>query len=432
MIERYSRPQMAAIWESKNKYETWLKVELLACEAMVGRGEAPKSALKVIRSRAKIDPDRIDELEKTVKHDVIAFLTSITEKVGEEGRYLHMGMTSSDVLDTALAVQMRQAADILIGDLRSLLEVLKRRAEEHKETIMIGRSHGVHGEPITFGLKMALWYEETKRNLLRMQQAKEIISFGKISGAMGTFAHLHPSVETAVCEKLGLKPEPVSNQIVQRDRHAQFLQTLALIAASLDKFATEIRHLQRTEVLEAEEPFEKGQKGSSAMPHKRNPIGCENICGLARVIRSHAQAALENVPLWHERDISHSSVERIILPDSTILLDFMLARFTKIMKGLFVHPERMTRNLDLTGGTIYSQKVLLLLIQKGMKREKAYEIVQSAAMEVFNKGGSFKKAILSHPDLSKRLSVQEIEACFDPRQFVSHIETIYKRVFSEA
>ncbi|TAJ96524.1 MAG: adenylosuccinate lyase, partial [Candidatus Manganitrophaceae bacterium] len=300
MIERYSRPQMAAIWESKNKYETWLKVELLACEAMVQQGEVPKSALKTIRSKAEIDPDRIDQLEKTVKHDVIAFLTSITEKVGEEGRYLHMGMTSSDVLDTALAVQMRQAADLLIADLHSLLDVLKQKAEEHKETIMIGRSHGVHGEPITFGLKMALWYEETKRNLLRLQQAKEVISFGKISGAMGTFAHLHPSVEAYVCEKLGLKPEPVSNQIVQRDRHAQYLQALALIASSLDKFATEIRHLQRTEVLEAEEPFEKGQKGSSAMPHKRNPIGCENICGLARVIRSHAHAALENVPLWHE------------------------------------------------------------------------------------------------------------------------------------
>jgi adenylosuccinate lyase len=432
MIERYSRPQMAAIWESKNKYETWLKVELLACEAMVAQGEVPKSALKAIRSKAKVDPGRIDELEKIVKHDVIAFLSSITEKVGEEGRYLHMGMTSSDVLDTALAVQMRQAADILIDDLQALLEALKQKAEEHKETMMIGRSHGVHGEPITFGLKMALWYDETKRNLLRMREAKEIISFGKISGAMGTFAHLHPFVETYVCEKLRLHPEPVSNQIVQRDRHAQFLQTLALIAASLDKFATEIRHLQRTEVLEVEEPFEKGQKGSSAMPHKRNPIGCENICGLARVIRSHANAALENVPLWHERDISHSSVERIILPDSTILLDFILARFTKIMKGLFVYPEKMARNLDLTGGTIYSQKVLLLLIQKGMKREKAYEIVQSAAMEVFNKGGSFKKTILSHPDLSKRLNAKEIEACFDPRQFVSHIETIYKRVFSEA
>lgn len=431
MIERYSRPKMAAIWESKNKYETWLKVELLACEAMVERGEVPKSALAAIRSKAEINPDRIDELEKTVKHDVIAFLTSITEKVGEEGRYLHMGMTSSDVLDTALAVQMRQTADILIEDLQALLEVLKQKAEEHKETVMIGRSHGVHGEPITFGLKMALWYEETKRNLLRLEQAKEVISFGKISGAMGTFAHLHPSVETYVCEKLGLKPEPVSNQIVQRDRHAQYLQALALVASSLDKFATEIRHLQRTEVLEAEEPFEKGQKGSSAMPHKRNPIGCENICGLARVIRSHAHAALENVPLWHERDISHSSVERIILPDSTILLDFMLARFTKIMKGLFVYPEKMAQNLERTGGTIFSQKVLLLLIQKGMEREQAYEIVQSAAMDVFNNGGSFKKAILSRSEVSKRLSEKEVEACFDPRQFVSHIETIYKRVFSE-
>ncbi|MBI3805749.1 MAG: adenylosuccinate lyase [Nitrospirae bacterium] len=432
MIDRYSRPEMTAIWESKNKYETWLQVELLACEAMVQQGEVPKSVPEVIRSKAKIDPVRIDELEKQVKHDVIAFLTSITEKVGEDGRYLHLGMTSSDVLDTALAVMMRQASDILLGDLRALMIVLKQKAEQYKETVMIGRSHGVHGEPITFGLKIALWYDEIKRNLHRMEEAKEVISYGKISGAMGTFAHLHPSVEAYVCEKLGLKPEPVSNQIVQRDRHAQFIQTLALIAASLEKFATEIRHLQRTEVLEAEEPFEKGQKGSSAMPHKRNPIGCENICGLARIIRSNANAALENVPLWHERDISHSSVERIIIPDSTILLDFMLARFTKIMKGLFVYPERMAENLERTGGTIYSQKVLLLLIRKGMEREQAYEIVQSTAMEVFNKGGSFKEAILSRPEVLKKLSAQEVEGCFDPHQFVAHIEAIYKRVFSGA
>jgi adenylosuccinate lyase len=430
MIDRYSRPQMAAIWEDKNKYETWLKIELLACEALVQEGEMPKSALKAIRSKAKVNPARIDELEKKVKHDVIAFLSSITEKVGEEGRFLHWGMTSSDVLDTGLALLMRQAADLIIDDLSALLKVLKAKAEEHKETVMIGRSHGIHGEPMTFGLKMALWYAETQRNLARMQQAKEIISFGKLSGAMGTFAHLSPSVESYVCEKLDLKPEPVSNQIVQRDRHAQYLQTLALIASSLEKFATEIRHLQRTEVLEAEEPFEAGQKGSSSMPHKRNPIGSENICGLARVIRSNASAALENIPLWHERDISHSSVERIILPDSTILLDFILDRFTRIMSRLFVYPEKMSRNLELTGGTIFSQKILLLLIRKGMKRELAYEIVQSAAMEVFHKGGSFKEKIRSHPELSS-IRPKEIEACFDARQFVQHIETIYKRVFNE-
>lgn len=421
---------MAAIWDVKNKYETWLKIELLACEALVEEGGMPKSALKKIRSKAKVDPARIDALEKKVKHDVIAFLSSVTEKVGEEGRFLHWGMTSSDVLDTGLALMMRQAADLIIDDLLALLEVLKAKAEEYKETVMIGRSHGIHGEPITFGLKMALWYAETERNLHRMREAKEVASVGKVSGAMGTFAHLSPAVEGYVCAKLDLKPEPVSNQVVQRDRHAQYVQTLALIASSLEKFATEIRHLQRTEVLEAEEPFEEGQKGSSSMPHKRNPVGSENICGLARVIRSHATAALEDIPLWHERDISHSSVERIILPDATILLDYMLDRFTKIMRRLCVYPDKMARNLELTGGTIYSQKILLLLIQKGMKRELAYEIVQGAAMEVFHRGGSFKEKILSHPALSS-IPRKEIEACFDARQFVRHLETIYKRVFNE-
>lgn len=421
---------MAAIWDPKKKYETWLQIELLACEAMVREGEVPESALETIRAKAKIDTVRIDELEKKVKHDVIAFLSSVTEEVGEEGRFLHWGMTSSDVLDTALAVLMREAADLIIDDLSALLEVLEEKALEHKETIMIGRSHGIHGEPITFGLKMALWHAETRRNLRRMRQARDTISYGKISGAMGTFAHLSPSVEEYVCGKLALKPEPVSNQVVQRDRHAEYVQTLALIAASVEKFATEIRHLQRTEVLEAEEPFEAGQKGSSSMPHKRNPIGSENICGLARVIRSHAAAALENVPLWHERDISHSSVERVILPDSTILLDFILDRFTRMIRRLFVYPDKMTKNLELTGGTIYSQKVLLLLIKKGMKREEAYEIVQEAAMQVFSGGGSFKEILLSHPRMAQ-IGPGEMEACFDPREFVRHIETVYKRVFSD-
>lgn len=430
MIDRYSRPRMAAIWGAKNKYEVWLKIELLACEARVAQGGMPRSALEVIRSKAKIDPDRIDLLEKKVKHDVIAFLTSLTEKVGEEGRYLHWGMTSSDLLDTALAVLMRQAADLLIDDLLALLAVLREKADQYKETVMIGRSHGIHGEPITFGLKMLLWYEETRRNLLRLRQAREIISYGKISGAMGTFAHLSPEVEAYVCSKLDLKPEPISNQIIPRDRHAQYLQTMALVAGSLEKFATEIRHLQRTEVLEAEEPFEEGQKGSSSMPHKRNPIVSENICGLARVIRSHAVAALEDIPLWHERDISHSSAERIILPDGTILLDFILHRFTQMMSRLFVYPDKMAQNLERTGGAIYSQKVLLLLIQKGMNRERAYEAVQSAAMEVFKNGGSFKTAILSREDVSSHLSVKEIEACFDPGGFIRHIEAIYKRVLT--
>lgn len=431
MIDRYSRPRMAAIWTSAHKYEMWLKVELLACEALVHEGEVPESAFNTIRSKARIDPDRIDDLEKEVKHDVIAFLSSITEKVGEEGRFLHMGMTSSDVLDTALALQMREAADLLIEDLVSLLELLKEKAAQYKETIMIGRSHGIHGEPVTFGLKIVLWYAEMERNLVRMRQAKEVISFGKISGAMGTYAHLSPSVEDYVCGKLGLKAEPVSNQIVQRDRHAQYLQTLALIAASLEKFAVEIRHLQRTEVLEAEEPFEAGQKGSSAMPHKRNPVGSENICGLARVIRSYASAALEDIPLWHERDISHSSVERVILPDSTVLLDYMLCRFTKIMRGLVVYPDRMRQNLERTGGTLFSQKVLISLIKKGMEREDAYALVQGAAMEVYGKGGSFKDALKRDHKLSSYLSSKDMEACFDPKQYLMHIDMVYKRVFHE-
>jgi len=431
MIDRYSRPRMAAIWTSGHKYEMWLKVELLACEAMVDEGEVPESAFNTIRSKARIDPERIDLLEKEVKHDVIAFLTSITEKVGEEGRFLHMGMTSSDVLDTALALQMREAADLLIEDIVSLLEVLKEKAVQYKETITIGRSHGIHGEPVTFGLKIAIWYAEMERNLVRMRQAREIISFGKISGAMGTYAHLSPSIEDYVCGKLGLKPEPVSNQIIQRDRHAQYLQTLAMIAASLEKFSVEIRHLQRTEVLEAEEPFEAGQKGSSAMPHKRNPVGSENLCGLARIIRSNASAALENIPLWHERDISHSSVERIILPDSTVLLDYMLCRFTKIMRGLVVYPERMRQNLELTGGTLFSQKVLICLIKKGMEREEAYALVQKTAMAVYEKGGSFKEALKQDHKLSAYLSTNEVDACFDPKQYLLHIDRVYKRVFHE-
>lgn len=422
---------MAAIWESERRYQTWLDIELLACEAMVQEGVVPPSAFKTIRERAKVDVARIDQLEKEVRHDVIAFLSSMTEKIGPEGRYLHWGMTSSDVLDTALSVLMGQAADLLIDDIISLLVVLKEKAETYRETLMIGRSHGMHGEPITFGLKMALWYAEMRRNLLRMRQAKEMISFGKLSGAMGTYAHISPFVETHVCHRLHLKPEPVSNQIVQRDRHAQFMQTLALIASSLEKFATEIRHLQRTEILEVEEPFEAGQKGSSAMPHKRNPIGAENICGLARVIRSNAAAALDNIPLWNERDISHSSVERIIIPDSAILLDFMLHRFTEIMRRLAVYPNQMAKNVEWTEGVIFSQKVLLLLIQKGMERERAYGIVQDAAMQALQQGKSFHETILSHPKMPGDISRQELDGCFDPRAFIRHLETTYKRVFSE-
>ena len=397
---------------------------------MVELGKVPASAFAKIKANASIRPERIEELEAKVKHDVIAFLTSITEKVGEEGRYLHMGMTSSDVLDTALAIQMQQASDLLIDDLRELLRVLREKAEQHKMTVMIGRSHGVHGEPITFGLKMALWYEETKRNLSRMIGAREVVSCGKISGAMGTFAHLPPFVEEFVCKRCNLSPEPVSNQVVQRDRHAQYMTTLALIAASIEKFATEIRHLQRNEVMEAEEYFEEGQKGSSAMPHKRNPIGCENLCGLARVVRSNAMASLENIPLWHERDISHSSVERIILPDSTILLDFMLNRFTRIVSQLRVHPERMASNLRLSGGTIYSQKLLLLLIEKGMPRELAYEIIQRHAMNTHREGGEFLDRVRKDPAITALVSQDKILSCFDPKSFLEQIDVIYKRVFS--
>jgi len=426
MIERYSQPKMSALWNTKARYGVWLKIELLLCEALANEGTIPKEAYSTICAKAKINVKRIDELEKVVKHDVIAFLSSITEKVGEAGRYLHWGMTSSDLTDTALAVVLRSASDILIEDLTVLMKVLREQAHRHKETIMMGRSHGMHAEPITFGLKMALWHAETSRNLARLIRAKEEISFGKISGSMGTYAHLSPAIEAYVMEKLTLSPEPVANQIVQRDRHAHFIQTLALIAASLEKFATEIRHLQRTEVMEAEEPFTVGQKGSSSMPHKRNPIGCENICGLSRVIRSHAMAALENVSLWHERDISHSSVERIILPDATLLLDYMLNRFTAIIEGLAVYPKRMVENMEKSGGIVYSQKVLLLAIEKGMKREEAYKIVQEIAA---TKGAFFKKAVLSDRVLLARLTKKELLSCFDPKGYLKEIDTIYKRVF---
>ncbi len=423
---------MAAIWTSENRYRCWLKVELAVCEALVKNGDMPQSALDEIRSKAEIRPERIETLEKEVKHDVIAFLSSITEKVGESGRFLHMGMTSSDMLDTALALLMRQAADLLIEDLSAFLDVLKKQAKKHKKTLMIGRSHGIHGEPITFGIKCALWYEETKRNMTRLREAREVISYGKISGAMGTYAHLHPEIEAGVCNNLGLNAEPVASQIVQRDRHAQYMQCLALIATSLDKFATEIRHLQRTEVLEVEEAFDTGQKGSSSMPHKRNPIASENICGLARLIRSNAAASLENIPLWHERDISHSSVERVILPDSTILLDYMLNRFTNTIAQLLVYPDRMAKNMELTGGTLYSQKVLLQLVRKGLQREEAYKIVQEVSMNVFKNGGSFREAIASHPVVSSQLNSEDLNSCFDPWQFLQHIDLTYERVFGES
>lgn len=432
MIPRYTRPEMGMIWEPGNKFKKWLEIEILACEAMASLGEIPEGSLKVIKKKAGFDIKRIDEIEKTVKHDVLAFLINLEERVGGLSRYIHKGLTSSDILDTSLALLMREASDIIIKDIKELLEVLKTRAFEFKDTLMIGRSHGIHAEPITFGLKLALWYEEMKRNLERMERARERISYGKLSGAVGTYSNIDPRVEEYVCNKLGLKPAPVSSQIIQRDRHAEYLNTLAIIASSIDKFATEIRHLQRTEVLEVEEPFEKGQKGSSAMPHKRNPIACENLSGLARIVRANAVASIENIPLWHERDISHSSVERVIIPDSTILIDFMLVRFKNILKNLIVYPNNMKKNLKLTRGLIFSQRILLELADKGLSREEAYRIVQSKAMEVWERGGDFKRLLQSDRNITKHLSKKEIERCFDLKYYLRNLNRIFKRVFGEA
>jgi len=420
---------MAAIWSQENKYQKWLDVEVAACEAMVKLERIPAGAVETIKAKAAINVARIDEIEKITKHDVIAFVSSLTEIIGEDGRFIHMGLTSSDVLDTALAVQLKEASDLLLSDLDQLLAVLKRRAFEHKRTLMIGRSHGIHAEPITFGLKMALWYQEMQRNRARLERARETVCTGKISGAVGTFSFIDPFVEEYVCEKLGLKPAPVSSQIVQRDRHAEFFSTLAIIASSLDKFAQEIRLLQRTEVREAEEYFSPGQKGSSAMPHKRNPVLSENISGLSRLVRSYAVAALEDVALWHERDISHSSVERVIGPDATIVLDFMLGRFTGLMDKLVVYPERMTANLNMTHGVIFSQMVLLALIEKGTTREDAYAIVQKNAMTSWRDGIEFRQLIAQDASVRKHLNEKDLDAIFNVNNFLKHLDYIFDRVF---
>lgn len=444
MIERYTRPRMKAIWDLRHKYEIWLEVELLACEALERTGEVPRGVAARARRKARIDVGRIAKIEQVVKHDVIAFLESLAKSVGPETRFLHKGLTSSDIVDTSLAVQMTEAMDLILADVDELLDVLKTRALEHRDTVMVGRSHGIHGEPVSFGFKIAIWYEEVRRHRGRLQAVRDDISVGKLSGAMGTFAHLGPEIEEYVCAKLGLKPDPVSSQIVQRDRHAAYLSALALLAASLEKFAVEIRHLQRTEVLEAEEYFSEGQKGSSAMPHKRNPIASENLCGLARVVRANSLAGMENVALWHERDISHSSVERIAMPDSTILVDYMLARFTDLMKNLLVYPARMQRNLDLTGGLVYSQRLLLELIESGAQRKDAYEAVQRNAMLAWegarlgapgvggwNKGHGevFKELVKKDPLITKYLTAEQIESCFDPKHYLRHLNKIYQRVF---
>ncbi len=419
---------MGAIWSEKNKFSVWLEIEILACEAQAELGVIPKDAVAGIRKKAAFDVDRILEIEEEVKHDVIAFLTNVAEYVGPESRFIHLGMTSSDVLDTALAVQMKQSGELLVKGLHSLSDILRQQARKYKSTIMVGRTHGIHAEPTTFGLKLALWYEENKRNIDRLMRAIDTVATGKISGAVGTYEHLDPSVEEYVCGKLGLKPEPVSTQVVQRDRHAEFMSTIAGIGASLEKIATEIRHLQKTEVLEAEEYFAKGQKGSSAMPHKRNPIISERLAGLARVLRGNATAALENVALWHERDISHSSVERIVIPDSCILLDYMIAKANDLIANLLVYPERMMENLNRTNGLIASQSVLLALTNKGMKREDAYRIVQRNAMKTWENGTPFRDMLGTDAEVTGILNDDELNSLFDLKRSIRHVDTIFKRV----
>jgi adenylosuccinate lyase len=429
VIERYSRPEMTRIWEAENRYQKWLDIEIYACEAHAEMGTIPMDAVERIKAKAKFDVARIDEIEQVVKHDVIAFLTSVADYIGDDSRFVHLGLTSSDVLDTSFAMLLKEASDLIIAGIKRLMEAIKARAFEHKDTPMIGRSHGIHAEPVTFGIKMALWYDEMRRNLRRMEAARETVAYGKISGAVGTFANIDPKVEEYVCKKAGLKPAPCSTQIIQRDRHAEFFSTLAIIASSIEKFAVEIRHLQRTEVLEAEEFFSKGQKGSSAMPHKRNPVLSENLSGLARLLRGYALSALENVPLWHERDISHSSVERVIGPDATILMDFMLNRCSGLIEKLVVYPENMLKNLNLMRGLIFSQRVLLELANKGASRELAYALVQRNAMKVWEEGKDFQVELLADPEVGNYLSVEEVKAAFDFNYHLKHVDTIFARVF---
>ena len=429
MIPRYSRPEMARIWEPEAKFSIWLKIETYAAQAMAELGLIPKHAADAVRKRGGFDAARIDQIEREVKHDVIAFLTSVSEHVGPEARFLHAGLTSSDVLDTCFNVQLVQAADLLIADADALLAALKARAFEFKDTLTVGRSHGVHAEPTTFGLKLATAYAEFARARERLVRAREEVATCAISGAVGTFAHVDPRVEAYVAKKLGLTPEPISTQVIPRDRHAAYFATLAVVASSIERLATEIRHLQRTEVLEAEEYFSEGQKGSSAMPHKRNPVLSENLTGLARVVRAYAQPALEDVALWHERDISHSSVERLIGPDATIALDFALVRLTGIIKGLVVYPERMRANLKRLGGLIHSQRVLLALTEAGVPREEAYRMVQRNAMKVWDTGADFQAALLADKDVTKALSPDEIKAQFDLGYHTKHVNTIFARVF---
>ena len=429
MISRYTRPEMGRIWSEENGFRKWLDVEILAAEGLSKLGKVPRAAIARIRKKARFNVKRIREIEAEVKHEIIAFLSSVAESIGDDARYLHVGMTSSDVMDTGLAIQFKEASAILERDIEDLLQVLRRQAHKYKRTVMIGRTHGVHAEPITFGLKLALWYQEMERNLGRFQKAVDEIAVGQISGAVGTFAQISPKVEAYVCKKSGLKPAPVSNQIIQRDRHAYYFATLAIIAGSLEKFAVEIRHLQRTEVQEAEEPFTAGQKGSSAMPHKRNPILSENVSGMARLMRSYALAAMENVPLWHERDISHSSVERVIAPDATIALDFMLRRMIYVLGDLCVYPENMKRNLEKSGGAVFSEKILLALVAKGIARDDAYRMVQKHALKVGREGGNLKRELITDPEIRRHLSAEEIDAGWGVEHHLANLDFIFRRVF---
>jgi adenylosuccinate lyase len=429
MIARYTHPDMGRIWSDQRRYETWLLVETAAAEAMAAAGIVPAGAARDIRDRGAFDIARIEEIEQTTQHDVIAFTTSVAEHVGASARWLHFGLTSSDVIDTAQALQMREACDLILSDLEALSAAIRDRAVEHKRTPMIGRTHGVHAEPMTFGLKLALWYAEVARDIERIRRARQTISVGKLSGAVGTFAHLPPSIEAAVCRTLGLEPAPVASQVIQRDRHAELLAALAITAASLEKFALEIRGLQKTEIGEVEEPFGKGQKGSSAMPHKRNPIGCEQIVGLARLLRGNCHASFEDIALWHERDISHSSVERVILPDSFTALDHMLRRFTRITRGMVVYPERMRENLNRSRGVVFSGTVLLELARRGVSREQAYDWVQRNAMRSFAEQREFKALLLADADVTGALPPAEIERAFDLDEQLKHVDDIFDRVF---
>jgi len=431
MIPRYTREAMGRLWRDEARFSAWLEVEIAICEGWNRIGVIPDEDLKAIKERARVDVGRINELERITRHDVVAFVSAVGEHVGPASRFIHLGVTSSDILDTALALMLKRASALILDDMDALMEVLKRRAYEFKETQQIGRSHGIHAEPTTFGLKFALWYAEMARNRTRLTQAVEDVCVGKVSGAVGTFANVDPRVEAYVCEKLGLEPAPISTQIVQRDRHAHFFSTLAILAAGMEKIATEIRHLQRTEVLEVEEEFTRGQKGSSAMPHKRNPVGSENICGLARLVKSYAQASLDNVPLWHERDISHSSVERVIAPDSCILIDYMLNRIKNILSGLVVYPERMKENINKTHGLIYSQRVLLTLVDRGVTRDEAYAMVQRNAMRAWEERRDFQSLLRNDPGVGRYLTPSDLASLFDISYHLKHVDAIFERVFGE-